>query len=202
MPKIVDHDKRKQLIADAMIRAINQVGLEKITVRKIAEEAGLSMGSVQYYFPAQHDLYIYAMELIAQRIKKRILSIARDDMPVEKKVIAIMKQLISSESADQKVEGEVWLSFSMMALRDAQLEALSHELFRTTRELLRKLLATLRDRQYLGAALDIELEAVNLHAFIDGITLQTIVYLKVFDETKIDELLMNYLHNLKRRSET
>lgn len=34
-------------------------GLERLTVRKIAEEAGLTIGGVQYYFSNQQELYVY-----------------------------------------------------------------------------------------------------------------------------------------------
>lgn len=47
-------------------------GLERLTVRKIAEEAGLTIGGVQYYFSNQQELYVYAMELLLKRGEERI----------------------------------------------------------------------------------------------------------------------------------
>ncbi|MBD2867410.1 TetR/AcrR family transcriptional regulator [Paenibacillus arenilitoris] len=202
MPKIVDHEERKRLIADATIRAIKHVGLEKTTVRKIADEAGLSVGTVQYYFPAQQDLYIYAMELITHRIEDRIRKAVRERLPIEQRAVNIMKQLISYEGENERMEGEAWLEFTVMALRDPALEALSTKLFQVTRELLASMLDALRKSGYLGACLDEELEAISIHSFIDGITLQANVYPKAFDDTKVEKLLTNYLDNLKRRSGT
>ena len=50
MPKIVDHDLQKEKFADATRRLIARVGLEGITMRAVAAEAGLSYGSLFHYF--------------------------------------------------------------------------------------------------------------------------------------------------------
>ncbi|MBY6274089.1 MAG: TetR family transcriptional regulator, partial [Bacillaceae bacterium] len=60
MPKIVDHEQRKERIAEACWRVILKRGMKGATVRNIAKEAGLSPGSLRHYFSSQGDLYLYA----------------------------------------------------------------------------------------------------------------------------------------------
>ncbi|MFE8698457.1 TetR/AcrR family transcriptional regulator [Cytobacillus sp. FJAT-53684] len=199
MPKIVDHDKRKELIADAMMTVIKRVGLEKTTVRRIAEEVGLSMGSVQYYFPAQHDLYIYAMELLIQRLEDRVKNAVQEDIAVTEAVATILKQLIPFQDEEHKLECEVWLAFSVMALRDPALETLSRNMYTSVRELIRQLLTALLEERLLEASFDLEIGAMSLHAFIDGITTQAILYQGLFDEGKIDVLIKDYLQNICKK---
>ncbi|MEN2447820.1 TetR family transcriptional regulator, partial [Bacillus sp. JR_15] len=59
MPKIVDHEKQKEKIAEAVWNVIHRDGLEQCTVRNVAKEAGLSAGSMRHYFPHQSELFIY-----------------------------------------------------------------------------------------------------------------------------------------------
>ena len=59
MPKIVDHDKQRQRVAEVALRVIQRGGLEKATVRNIAEEAELSVGSLRHYFTSQAELLAF-----------------------------------------------------------------------------------------------------------------------------------------------
>ncbi|MFD0869536.1 TetR family transcriptional regulator [Paenibacillus residui] len=46
-------------MGEATFKVLMKYGLERLTVRKIAEEAGLTIGGVQYYFSNQQELYVY-----------------------------------------------------------------------------------------------------------------------------------------------
>ena len=53
MPKIVDHDERREEILSAAIRVIDSVGLDNTTTRAIALESGYSNGVLSHYFSGQ-----------------------------------------------------------------------------------------------------------------------------------------------------
>jgi len=72
MPKIVDHQQRKENIAEAAWRVIRRDGLDGVSVRRIAQEMGISLGSLRYYFDNQHELLAFAMRLVSQRVHHRI----------------------------------------------------------------------------------------------------------------------------------
>ncbi|MFJ8160323.1 TetR/AcrR family transcriptional regulator [Streptomyces sp. NPDC096136] len=46
----------RQSIVDAVLRIIGQDGIAAVTNRRIAREAGVSLGSVTYHFATQHEL--------------------------------------------------------------------------------------------------------------------------------------------------
>jgi TetR/AcrR family transcriptional regulator, regulator of biofilm formation and stress response len=46
----------RQRIIDAVLRIIGQDGIAGVTNRRIAAEAGISLGSVTYHFETQHEL--------------------------------------------------------------------------------------------------------------------------------------------------
>lgn len=72
MPKIVNHETQRRLVVEAALRVIRQSGLEQATVRKIAEEAGLSVGSMRHYFSSQVELFAFCMNIFVERVEKRL----------------------------------------------------------------------------------------------------------------------------------
>ncbi|MGM0975119.1 MAG: TetR/AcrR family transcriptional regulator [Bacillota bacterium] len=67
MPKKVDHEKQKKVLAKAAWRVIKKEGIEGASVRKIAKEAGLSAGSLRHYFSNQSELLAYSMNLVIRK---------------------------------------------------------------------------------------------------------------------------------------
>lgn len=54
VPKLIDHDQRREQIVDAAFALIAEDGLEGATIRRVASEASLAPGSVRFIF-ATHD---------------------------------------------------------------------------------------------------------------------------------------------------
>jgi AcrR family transcriptional regulator len=60
MPKVVDHEERRAELCAAVWRLASREGLEAVTVRGVAEEAGWSTGAVVHYFADKEDLLLSA----------------------------------------------------------------------------------------------------------------------------------------------
>ena len=71
MPKLVDHEERRRLIAQATWRVISRDGVRAASVRTVAAEAGLSTGALRHYFDDHASLLLFAarhsLELMAAR---------------------------------------------------------------------------------------------------------------------------------------
>ncbi|MEC3978212.1 TetR/AcrR family transcriptional regulator [Amycolatopsis sp. H20-H5] len=76
MPKRVDHQERRREITEALFRIAAAQGLQAVTLRAVAAEAGISMNLVQYYFPTKEEMLRFAwqriVELTAERAGKVI----------------------------------------------------------------------------------------------------------------------------------
>ena len=53
MPKIVDHDERRQELIDALFRVIEAQGPHAVSTRSVASEAGVSKSNIGHYFESQ-----------------------------------------------------------------------------------------------------------------------------------------------------
>jgi AcrR family transcriptional regulator len=65
MPKIVDHDRRREEIAALTVQVIRTEGSASATIRRIATEGGFSIGVLGHYFKDKDDLVAFAFRWMA-----------------------------------------------------------------------------------------------------------------------------------------
>ncbi|GAA4478038.1 TetR/AcrR family transcriptional regulator [Microbacterium panaciterrae] len=74
MPKIVDHNERREHIADAATKVIIRDGFDRLTMRQIAAEAGYSHGAIARYFPTKESLLTASFLRLYTQANGRILA--------------------------------------------------------------------------------------------------------------------------------
>ncbi|MCK7622981.1 TetR family transcriptional regulator C-terminal domain-containing protein [Streptomyces sp. RS10V-4] len=72
MPKIVDHEERRKRLVEAVWALAVRGGIEQVTLRKVADEAGVSMGQVQHYYSSMHALVRDALDRAVRAVHSRI----------------------------------------------------------------------------------------------------------------------------------
>ncbi|MFG1763786.1 TetR family transcriptional regulator [Micromonospora parva] len=72
MPKKVDHQERRTLIADALMRVAAAQGLEAVSLRHVAAAAGVSAGMVQHYFRTKDEMMAFALSVVRERSQIRV----------------------------------------------------------------------------------------------------------------------------------
>lgn len=169
MPKIVDHEKRRQELVDAAWRVIQRDGVEGASVREIAAEAGCSPGSLRYYFPAQADLIAFAMALVAERVHARVAALEPGD-DVRASVLEALEQVLPLDE-ERRMEMEIWLAFSARAQVDPALRPQRDETYAALRRFVRTGVDALADAGLMRPGLSREAETRRLHALVDGLAL-------------------------------
>ncbi len=74
MPKIVDHDERRRVLASAAADAVARNGLDGVKLSDIARAAGVTTGALAHYFPDKDAILAAALEEICNRLVARIES--------------------------------------------------------------------------------------------------------------------------------
>ncbi len=72
MPKRVDPTERRTQIADALMRVAAERGLEAVSLRHVAAEAGATTALVQHYFRTKDEMMLFALEVVGGHIEERI----------------------------------------------------------------------------------------------------------------------------------
>ncbi|MFZ0007693.1 MAG: TetR family transcriptional regulator C-terminal domain-containing protein [Steroidobacteraceae bacterium] len=73
MPKIVDHEQRRDEIALVACRVVAEHGFDQTSMVRIAREAGYTTGMLAHYFDSKQDIIIAALRLILRRIEERLI---------------------------------------------------------------------------------------------------------------------------------
>src|SRR5215218_6316231 len=121
MPKLVDHERRRRELGQAVWRVIRRDGVEAASVRKVAQEAGWSAGALRHYFSTQSELLTFAMQMVVERIEARVAALEPPADPrgaVEQRLHELLPL-----DRERRAENEVWLAFAARALVDLELEA-------------------------------------------------------------------------------
>lgn len=173
MPKIVDHEKQRQLVAEAVWRIIRREGMEGATVRRIAEEAGVSAGSLRHYFGTQSELLAFSMSLVSERVKERITRLRFTGEPLEDAEKLLHEFLPLDE--EKRAEMEVWMAFTIKALSDTTLYELSSRVYAEMKMAVSLIIDTLIEKGLAQEEMDRDAQIEILYSLLDGLALHGIM---------------------------
>ncbi|WP_432588258.1 TetR/AcrR family transcriptional regulator [Streptomyces sp. HD1123-B1] len=184
MPKRVDHEERRKLIAGALWRLAAERGLEGASLRDVAAEAGISLGQLQHYFTSKDEMLGFALEHIGQlaegRIRARIEALPGEPTPrtVLRETLAEMLPLDENSRIGQRVQ----IAYFVRALYDERPRTHAREGSRALRDFLAGQVARGVERGEVPADRDPGCEASLLMALVEGVSGHTLMELHTPDE--------------------
>ncbi|RGE21420.1 TetR/AcrR family transcriptional regulator [Leucobacter sp. wl10] len=117
MPKRVDHQERRQHIAAALLRVISRDGLEAVSLRHVATEAGVTAGMVQHYFPSKGSMMDFAMRTASARYEARVtaqLALLGEEPEPHRVLRTLLAMMIPTDDSEED-DGHVALAFQAYA---------------------------------------------------------------------------------------
>ncbi len=107
MPKIVDHARRREEIAQVACQVVAEFGFEKATIARIARAAGYTTGMVAHYYDSKQDIILAALRLILTRIEERL---ARRQGQGDADLLAVLSEALALDR-QRFIECAFWMSF-------------------------------------------------------------------------------------------
>ena len=199
MPKVVDVDARRTELGEAVWRVILRDGLDRASVRNVAHEAGLSMGSLRHYFGSQTELLAFAMRLVTERARCRIEALDLASLGPRRAVELVLSEVLPLD-AGRRAEAEVWLALTGRALVEPTLRILRNEADNGLRELCGWSIRTLVESGQGASGLDVELETERLCAVIDGLAVHAVVRPESAAADAVTAVLARHLDSLRHTS--
>ena len=166
VPKRVDHGERRREITDAVVRITLKGGLTAATFREVADEAGVSVRLVQYYFGTKDELLLATQRHVAERSILRLRAwVADTDGSPRAWLGAFMGSFVPTDDESRA---------AMLMYVALHTESLMHpELARTEAfEVPRTMHRTIADQLRRGQpahAVDVDLEASLLTALVPAV---------------------------------
>jgi AcrR family transcriptional regulator len=121
MPKIVDHDQRRDQIALVACRVVAENGFDQATIVRIAREAGYTTGMVAHYFDTKQDIVIAALRLILRRIEER-LTRPSGDAPAD--LLTVLSEALPIDE-QRFIECAFWTAFWGQVSADKRLKRIN-----------------------------------------------------------------------------
>ncbi|WP_367134956.1 TetR/AcrR family transcriptional regulator [Saccharothrix sp. HUAS TT1] len=161
----------RQRIIGAVLRIIGDDGVAGVTNRRIAQEAGVSLGSVTYHFATQQDLLRESLRHFVTEETKRFGELAtRDDTRCADlgQVVEVVGQVAEATGADSEriAPYELYLH----AGRDPELRAAAAECFAAYDKLAETVLASIgvKDADQVAGAVVGLVMGLKLRALATG----------------------------------
>lgn len=195
VPKIVNSEERRQELAEAAWRVIRHDGLEAVSVRNVAQEAGMSMGSLRHYFASQSELLAFSMRMVADRVRARIEALGPPSGDPRRHIEKMITELLPLDD-ERRAECEVWLSFSGKALVEPELRELSDEVYDSLHDLMRRLIEGMIHFGLAAPALDVEMEAEKLQALLDGLVVHGVERPQRVSAERMQAVISHHLDTL------
>ncbi|GAB3455734.1 TetR/AcrR family transcriptional regulator [Actinophytocola sediminis] len=174
MPKKVDHEQRRADIAEAVWRVTVEEGLPAVSMRRVAEVAGVSLGQVQHYFAGKDDLLLVAVELISERFTRRYASAQPATPTPLANARAFLTQLLPLDE-ERRLEAHVGAAFLARAMHSPRIAAFQRDGFGWASGLLVGWIEDGRRAGQVDAAVDARHAARALLALVDGLAAHTLV---------------------------
>jgi AcrR family transcriptional regulator len=201
MPKIIDNKLQKERIARAAWRVIQSEGIENASVRKIANEAGISPGTLQHNFKTQGQLLKFAMEQVVENINQRVVDFNQTmpELNIDNTKLLLLN--LVPMNTEQELEAEVWLALTLKSLHEPELQKIKTETYQTMQLLLLALLGQLHDAGLLKEGLKLEKEAVKLQLLLDALTLHRMLSPEEMAPEAMKDLISQHMDKLSERKE-
>jgi AcrR family transcriptional regulator len=178
VPKIVDAEARRGEVVESVYRIIAVDGLERASLREVADEAGLAVGSVRHYFASSEELLTYSFATVVDRIVLR-LSDALAKMQVltpgtpehHEAVLTLLGQLLPLDDP-RAMDACVWMAFKNAARTRRFLAAEADRSHREVAAVVGQLITTLVPD---GGQQSLVTEAERLLAILDGLCMHALL---------------------------
>ncbi len=171
MPKVVDHEERRAELGEAVWRLASRDGLEAVTLRGVAAEAGWSTGALVHYFADKEELVVFAFRTVADRVMRRVAQAEEATGDPFELARAMLVEGLPLDR-DRQAEVRVWFAFLGLALSRPALARDQRLTYRAWRVRVAERLAEAQERGDLRRDVDPEAEAAALIALVDGLAVQ------------------------------
>lgn len=164
-------EDRRQALIDAAIRSLKRHGHEGLSVRRIAAEAGVSIGLINHHFPNKNALIAEAYRHFNQQLIGGLTqAVERAPASARARLRAFFEASFSPPNLDPDVL-TVWVVFWGLYRHSREIQHVHRETHRGYVELVRGMLTDLA-KESGKSRITLRLAAIGLTAMLDGLWLE------------------------------
>ncbi|MBE1492287.1 TetR/AcrR family transcriptional regulator [Plantactinospora soyae] len=177
MPRKVDHEQRRSRIAEAVWTIVALRGLEAVSLRDVAAEAGVSLGQVQHYFKTKDQVLLYAcrrlVELAGEELGRKAGTPPEPSSP--RAVIRAIAEQTVPTTPEHQAGAAVWYAFITRSVTMPELATVIRTTWADTHALITEQVRLAQRAGEVDPRLDPAGLAATLQTVIDGVVPQVLV---------------------------
>jgi AcrR family transcriptional regulator len=170
-PKVGMAPVRREQIVRATVRCLAREGYTRLTMKKVAREAGVSQGILHYYFADKRAILIATLQTVSRDLDRRVVAAqSRTGRDPAARLRALVRACLEV-AVGRPGFWVVFVEFWGEMMHDRRLRELNAEVYERTRGLIARVIADgVRARRFRGV--DPRRAAAVVLGLVDGVSLQ------------------------------
>lgn len=164
--KAQDEDPIRRVV-DAVCEVIADEGVANLSLRKVADRAGATIGLITHHFPNRDAMVQAAVEHAWEMAKKEI----RWPTTLDREVITASLEEFLPVNPSRRRQLSVWIAFWALTQTSSELQAIHRDIHTYMREKhvrwIRLLGDTLKDARRIADALLVQCDGILVYALLD-----------------------------------
>ena len=185
---------RRLEVSEAAWQVIVRDGLDRTSMRAIAQEMGCTTGVVTHYFRNKQELILFALHQVAARLQV-LMERAVADLSGCDRLVAMLSSFLPIDQERQDIL-RVWVAFLGYAVGRADLMADHQQSSGELRQMIIQELVTLQSQRDIRPDVDPDQEANVLLALVNGVSLDTLIQAKYLSREQQEIVLQRYVDGL------
>jgi AcrR family transcriptional regulator len=190
----MSYDDRRNQVAKAAWQVIVRDGLDRTSMRAIAQELGASTGVVTHYFRDKEALILFALERVFEHVLAD-MKIAAQGQPGIDGFAQMICTALPLEMSD-KDDWKVWVAFLGYSIGREHLVQEHRKRYDLLRQIIAQELADLQAAHLIRSDIDLMLEANAIVALVDGIGTGSVIYPEQFSAEQQKYLVRRHINVL------
>jgi AcrR family transcriptional regulator len=191
----MSYGDRRIEVAAAAWRVIAREGLDRASMRAIAQELGASTGVVTHYFRDKDALILFALERVFESVLTDMNALMVGPLGLEQ--LEQMICLALPLERGDRLDWQVWLAFLGYSIGREHLVLAHQKRYEVLRQILGQALTDLQAVNLIRTDLDVRLEANALIALVDGIGTGVVICPEQFSVAQQQYLVHRHINALR-----
>lgn len=193
---MVQNDRRLE-VSEAAWRVIVREGLDRTSMRAIAQEMNCTTGVVTHYFRNKQELILFALHQVAKRLQQ-LMEQAVANVSGCDRLVVMLSSFLPIDRERQEIL-QVWVAFLGYAVGREGLMADHRQSAGALRQVIIQELVTLQAQGDIRADVDPAYEANVLLALVNGVSLDSLIQAKPLEREQQEAALQFHVNGLRAR---
>ncbi|EGJ34709.1 MULTISPECIES: TetR/AcrR family transcriptional regulator [Moorena] len=185
---------RRLEVSEAAWRVIVREGLDRTSMRAIAQELGCTTGVVTHHFRDKQELILFALNQVTQRLQKTMQAATEHARGVDR-LVEMLSAFLPLDTERQDIL-KVWVAFLGYAIGRESLMAEHQHSAAQLRQVIIQELKALQSAKLIRPNIEPELEANALLALVNGVSLDSLIQAKRLSPDQQQIVIRRYVNEL------